>query len=528
MCISHGQIVRGVAIRLRHCSSEAAPIGHFAGIRGMVRRFAIVFATACVLSNSIAHAGEQLRLAVNELDAVGVDAQTARVVSDHLRSKLIETRRFIIPERDKMEEILAEQAVGLTVGECYSQECAIELGRLLQANKMVVGTVSRLNDTYNISIRFLDLESGAAEFSAEEMVQNTDDLYHAAERLAARIIAFVPPRGVVTVVNDGQIIIDLGRADGVVEGMRFRIMRVVERVPGYPEEELVAMAEVSKAQEMWSRLAISREQSGGLRRSAAAAVGDIAVGPQTVSVEELPQYAFLMVYSHPIGAEVYVDNLFRGRTKDRGLEIQLTAGRHQVRLDAPAHEAEERTVELQPSQRVPFNATLQPVLPQRVFNMPFTSLSYIRQQPTDDRFRSQIETESMQGVQIAFGRVYSVWTTEIGMSWTMANMAPDRGYGVDEVHRLGGYAQLGLALPLGMLVPYAAVGYEIGQLMFNEQNVFDGAETIGAAGKIRQDGWQWAVGIHLRRWLNLSYRATVNRTNTDFKVFSVGVNLSGF
>ena len=73
-----------------------------------------------------ATAARQLRVVVSELDANGVRQNVARVVSDHLRVKLIETRRFGVPERDRMEEILREQAVGLRLGDCFSQECAIE------------------------------------------------------------------------------------------------------------------------------------------------------------------------------------------------------------------------------------------------------------------------------------------------------------------------------------------------------------------------------------------------------------------
>ena len=107
----------------------------------MIRRPLLILFFIGALSSSIAQAGERLRVVVNELDANGVSHRIARVVSDHLRVKLIETRRFVVPEREKMEAILQEQAVSLQLGECFSQECAIEIGRLMQANKMLVGTL---------------------------------------------------------------------------------------------------------------------------------------------------------------------------------------------------------------------------------------------------------------------------------------------------------------------------------------------------------------------------------------------------
>jgi len=151
----------------------------------MVVRWAVAALIGLWNLSTVAHAAERLRVVVHELDANGVSPQVARVVSEQLRSRLIETRRFVVPEREKMEAVVAEQSVSLSLLACSSQECAIELGRILQANKMVVGSVSALNQTYSINTRFLDLETGAAEFSAEEKCQTADDLFLAAERLAA-------------------------------------------------------------------------------------------------------------------------------------------------------------------------------------------------------------------------------------------------------------------------------------------------------------------------------------------------------
>lgn len=493
----------------------------------MARRALVVLAFLGTLSIPIARAGERLRVVVNDLDANGVSREVARVASDHLRVKLIETRRFVIPEREKMEAIIAEQAVGVQLGDCVSQDCAVQLGRLLEANKMIVGTISLLNQTYSMSIRFLDLTTGAAEFSAEEKCQSVDDLFAAAERLAARTVAFVPPRGHVVAVSDENFIVDLGGLDGVTPGMTFRILRAAERVPGYPEEEPIAMARATAVQEDWSRLEAERTAATLMRRPVVQ-VGDVAVGPQTVAVEELPQYAFLMIYSRPIGAEVYVDNLFQGRTKNGGLEVRLAAGHHAVRIAAPAHRPDERTVDLQPGQRMPYNATLEPVLPHRASVVPLTTLSYVRQRPGNDRFRGMLDGEALQGAQIGFGRIQSFFITELGASWTYANMAPGQGYGLNETHRLGAYVQAGLATRMGLFIPYLGIGYEAAQLMFDEGNVFKGTEDPGSAGKLADNGWYWTAGVFVHRWLHVSMRGTWGHPETDLKMITAGLNLSGF
>ncbi len=489
----------------------------------------LVQCLALVLTcSSPAFSARQLRVVVSELDANGVPQRVARVVSDHLRVKLIETRRFAVPEREKMEEILDEQAVGMHLGECFSQECAIEMGRLLQANKMVVGTVSLLNRTYSITVRFLDLETGTAEFSAEEKCQTEDDLFVAAERLAARIVAFVPPRGEVTAVSGEDIIVDVGTQQGVSVGSRVRILRSVERVPGYPEEIEIGTGRLVAAQQEWSRVALEPENPGSRRlRYPDVSVGDRVVGEQTVVVDEVPQYAFLMVFSRPVGAEVYVDNLFQGRTVEDGLEVRVRPGEHEVRVSAPAHRDETRTVDLRPNQRVPFNATLEPKLPSRVFVMPITTFSYARATPHNEAFRAQLDGNALQGMQIGLGRVYSVLLTEMGGRWLFANTAPGQGFGLNEMHHISGYGHAGLAFRFTGLVPYAAVGYDYGQLYLNENDVFKG-NRIGSAGHIEQKGWYYTFGVFVRKWLHASMTRTWGHDHTDYTLINVGINFSAF
>ena len=482
-----------------------------------------------LLSATIVSAGERFRVVVNDLDANGVTAGVARVVSDHLRLRLIETRRFVIPERERMEQILEEQSVGFRLGECFSQECAVELGRIMQANKMIVGSVSLLNTTYSINIRFLDLESAAAEFSAEEKCQSEDDLFVATERLAARIAAFVPPRGRVTAIGDNGAIIDLGNSDGVTPGMAFRVLRRVERIAGYPEDETIGTARVVSVQSEWSRISMDVVQPDGrpMVPPPQPQVGDLVVGPQTVAVDEIPRYAYLMAFSAPVGAEVYIDDLFRGRTSKDGLEVRLDPGEHQVRISASAHEDDEQTVNLRPDQRLPVNATLEPRLPRRVFVMPITTFGYARTSPQNEHFSDQITDGVMQGMHVGIGRVYSFLLTEMGATWTFSNMAEDRGYGVNEVHRITAYGHAGLSVRFLGLVPYAAIGYDYGQLFFNEDNAADGS-SFGAAGKIAQHGWYYQTGIFIRKWLHVSYRGTWAHDHSDMGTFSIGLNMSAF
>ena len=202
------------------------------------------------------------------------------------------------------------------------------------------------------------------------------------------------------------------------------MLRRVERIAGYPEDQTIGTARAVSVQPAWTRIVLDTppSQRGRRQEPVQIAVGDLVIGPQTVAVDEIPRYAYLMVFSRPTGAEVYIDDLFRGRTSKEGLEVRLDPGEHRVRLSATAHEEDTREVTLRPDQRMPYNATLEPRLPRRVFVMPITTFGYVRTTPSDEHFREQLDGNVLQGMHVGMGRVYSFLLTEMGAEWTFSNM----------------------------------------------------------------------------------------------------------
>lgn len=99
-------------------------------------------------------------VAVMDLEVTyGVEAALARPLSDRLRQELHQTDAFRVVERNAMETILEEQSLQLSG--CTSDECAIEVGRLLGVSKMVAGSFAKIGDTFTINLRMIDVETGA-------------------------------------------------------------------------------------------------------------------------------------------------------------------------------------------------------------------------------------------------------------------------------------------------------------------------------------------------------------------------------
>ena len=98
------------------------------------------------------------RIAVLELQGQGVTEAEARTLTDRLRSRLVNTNAFYVLEREQMDEVLNEQ--GFQQSGCVSDECLVEIGRLVGVEQMVGGSIGKIGQTYTLDLRIIDVTSG--------------------------------------------------------------------------------------------------------------------------------------------------------------------------------------------------------------------------------------------------------------------------------------------------------------------------------------------------------------------------------
>jgi YVTN family beta-propeller protein len=130
--------------------------------------------------------GGVLSLAIADLEPQGVAGSSAAVVTDWLRGELVRSGAFNVLERKNMAKILEEQAIQQTG--CTAEECAVKLGRLLNVQRMIVGSVGKFEDSYVVNVRVVDIETGKAVGGDTARGASIDDV-EAAVRLLARRLA---------------------------------------------------------------------------------------------------------------------------------------------------------------------------------------------------------------------------------------------------------------------------------------------------------------------------------------------------
>ena len=129
----------------------------------------------------------QETMAVIEFEGIGISQIEAKALSNRLRDELVSRGNYRIFERGKMEEILKEQA--FSQSGCTSNECAMEVGKLLSVEGIIIGSISNVGSVYSVSARIVSVESGEITKSAIYDYQGSiDDLLTTGMRYVSELL----------------------------------------------------------------------------------------------------------------------------------------------------------------------------------------------------------------------------------------------------------------------------------------------------------------------------------------------------
>jgi len=80
---------------------------------------------------------------------------------------------------------LKEQALQQTG--CTSTECAVEVGKILNVQQTIVGTVGKVGDKYLINVRLVDVETAELIGTASEECYTESDLTNICKAIASKL-----------------------------------------------------------------------------------------------------------------------------------------------------------------------------------------------------------------------------------------------------------------------------------------------------------------------------------------------------
>jgi TolB-like protein len=115
-------------------------------------------ALACATLVSAQPAPRKDHIAVLDFDAAGASTEQVRALTNQLRADLLKTGRFVVVDRSQINQILDEQA--FQQSGCTSEECAVQVGRILGIEKIISGTVTKVSaDFWQVSAILVEVET---------------------------------------------------------------------------------------------------------------------------------------------------------------------------------------------------------------------------------------------------------------------------------------------------------------------------------------------------------------------------------
>ncbi len=170
------------AVTLNRVTGVQPSIAYTVDLRG--RKFVITSARdPLIVPNG------RLRMAVLQLDNVGVDPGVGVTVSDQIVNRLATDPLVRLVERQRLAAILGEQELqhsGRT-----DPAFAVRVGRLLNVQKLLVGSVARLGSAITIDVQLVDVQTGRIDGTREMQCQNCglEDLPRAIGELSTALVS---------------------------------------------------------------------------------------------------------------------------------------------------------------------------------------------------------------------------------------------------------------------------------------------------------------------------------------------------
>jgi hypothetical protein len=162
-----------------------------------MKQWSVLIAPVILLAAiaSTVNAADSTKIAIAVLDVKplgSISQQESQLFSDRLRSELFNIGAYTVLERAMMTEILKEQAFQQT-GACDDQSCIVQMGQLLSVRSMIGGSIGKVGTMYSISIKMIDVTTGAVTHQITRNVKcSKSDLVAFEARNCGREIAGLP------------------------------------------------------------------------------------------------------------------------------------------------------------------------------------------------------------------------------------------------------------------------------------------------------------------------------------------------
>ena len=150
----------------------------------------ILLLVILLLCSFLSYAQEKPTIAVLDFKYSGIPKIEAEVFLDFITSNIVQTGAYTVIDKAQRRNLLEEME--FSNADCADEQCQLEIGRLLAANQIIVGSLGKVSNRYVLNIKLIEVETAKTLNTASKLYNSMDDLI---DDSASLVIAFVGAKG---------------------------------------------------------------------------------------------------------------------------------------------------------------------------------------------------------------------------------------------------------------------------------------------------------------------------------------------
>ncbi|MBN1648149.1 MAG: hypothetical protein JW874_08960 [Spirochaetales bacterium] len=120
-------------------------------------------------------------ISVLDLKVENMPESEGRLISDLLGSTFISATSVRVIGREQREQIMKEMEFSMSG--CVDEACQLEIGRLLAADGIVIGSIGNVGNRYILNIKLLDVQTSEAISTSYKIFKSLDALVDGCEKI---------------------------------------------------------------------------------------------------------------------------------------------------------------------------------------------------------------------------------------------------------------------------------------------------------------------------------------------------------
>ena len=289
-------------------------------------RAKIIIGFILVFILSVFTAGAKESIAVLNFKNYGVSKDKVELIRQYLESNLVESKRYSVVERRDLEKVVKEYE--LSQSGLSESSSAVEVGKLLNATKIIMGSVTKYSTKYIdyvILVKVVSVVTGEIIFSKTFEIRKNESIKTVVDKISKELLTGIKKKyGMVSFKSGNNVFVTLGKSDDIKEGEILYVLnnKIVRNEKGealFSEEEYRGKVEVVAVNDEISKCKILEDN--GIEKKCVVK-REFNIGSK--------KKAGLTIVTIPDGAKIYVDGNYIGISPIQFFDLDI--GKHKIEI----------------------------------------------------------------------------------------------------------------------------------------------------------------------------------------------------